>query len=78
VCSKPGTQPAVGKVYLAVVLDAFSRRVVGWSIADHIRSELVVDAVPMAIWRGSTRFPRLGAVRLVRPLRVAGCSGRGS
>jgi hypothetical protein len=33
-----------GKAYLAVVLDAFSRRVVGWSIADHIRSELVVDA----------------------------------
>ncbi len=42
---------AEGKVYLAVVLDAFSRRVVGWSIADHIRSELVVDAVQMAIWR---------------------------
>jgi putative transposase len=40
-----------GKVYLAVVLDAFSRRVVGWSIADHIRSELVVDAVQMALWR---------------------------
>ena len=30
---------------------AWSRRVVGWSIADHIRSELVVDAVQMAIWR---------------------------
>ena len=42
---------ADGKVYLAVVLDAFSRRVVGWSIADHVRSELVVDAVQMAIWR---------------------------
>ena len=40
-----------GKVYLAVVIDAFSRRVVGWSIADHIRAELVVDAVQMAIWR---------------------------
>ena len=40
-----------GKVYLAVVLDAFSRRVVGWSIADHIRSELVVDAIQMALWR---------------------------
>ena len=42
---------AEGKVYLAVVLDAFSRRVVGWSIADHVRAELVVDAVQMAIWR---------------------------
>jgi putative transposase len=40
-----------GKVFLAVVLDAFSRRVVGWSIADHIRSELVVDALQMAVWR---------------------------
>ncbi len=40
-----------GKVYLAVVLDAFSRRVVGWSIADHIRAEPVVDAVQMAVWR---------------------------
>jgi putative transposase len=40
-----------GKLYLAVVLDAFSRIVVGWSIADHVRSELVVDALQMAIWR---------------------------
>jgi putative transposase len=40
-----------GKVYLAVVLDAWSRRVVGWSIADHMRTELVVDALQMAIWR---------------------------
>jgi len=42
---------ATGKVYLAVVLDAWSRRVVGWSIADHIRAELVADAVQMATWR---------------------------
>ncbi len=42
---------AEGKVYVAVVLDAWSRRVVGWSIADHMRSELVVDALQMAIWR---------------------------
>jgi hypothetical protein len=36
-----------GKVYLAVVLDAFSRRVIGWSIADHTRAELVADALQM-------------------------------
>ena len=42
---------AEGKVYVAVVLDAFSRMVVGWSIADHIRAELVVDALQMAAWR---------------------------
>jgi len=40
-----------GKAYLAVVLDAFSRRVIGWSIADHIRAELMVDALQMALWR---------------------------
>jgi putative transposase len=48
-----------GRVYLAVVLDAWSRRVVGWSIADHLRSELVVDALQMAIWR---RRPTDGTV----------------
>jgi putative transposase len=40
-----------GKVYLAVVIDAWSRRVVGWSIADHMRAELVADALQMATWR---------------------------
>ena len=40
-----------GKIYLAVVLDAWSRQIVGWSIADHIRAELVADAVQMATWR---------------------------
>src|SRR5690349_21782858 len=38
-----------GFLYLAVVLDAFSRRVVGWSMADHLRAELVVDALEMAL-----------------------------
>jgi transposase InsO family protein len=40
-----------GKVYCAAVLDVFGRRVVGWSIADHLRSELVVDALELACWR---------------------------
>ena len=37
-----------GWAYLTVVFDAWSRRVVGWSIADHLRAELVVDALDMA------------------------------
>ena len=41
----------IGKVYLAVVVDAWSRRIVGWSIADHLRAELVADAIQMATWR---------------------------
>jgi transposase InsO family protein len=48
-----------GKVYCCAVLDVFSRRIVGWSIADHIRSELVVDALQMATWR---RQPDPGAI----------------
>ena len=40
-----------GKVYLAAVLDVYARRIVGWSIADHLRAELVVDALEMARWR---------------------------
>lgn len=42
---------AEGKVYIAAVIDAYSRRAIGWSIADHMRSELVVDALQMALWR---------------------------
>ena len=40
-----------GWLYLAAIQDAFSRRIVGWSMADHMRSELVVDAMQMALHR---------------------------
>jgi putative transposase len=48
-----------GFLYLAVVLDAHSRRIVGWAMADHLRSELVIDAVDMAVWR---RRPTPGVI----------------
>ncbi|MDB9846272.1 IS3 family transposase [Acidimicrobiales bacterium] len=35
--------------YLATVLDVFSRRIVGWSYANHMRTELIVDAIDMAV-----------------------------
>ncbi|MBX5464310.1 MAG: IS3 family transposase, partial [Clostridia bacterium] len=38
-----------GWLYVAAILDAFSRRVVGWSMADHLRAELVLQALEMAI-----------------------------
>jgi len=38
-----------GWLYLAAVQDVFSRRIVGWSMADHMRSELVLDALAMAL-----------------------------
>ena len=39
----------VGFLYLAVVVDAWSRRVVGWAMANHLRTELVLDALNMAL-----------------------------
>ena len=38
-----------GFVYLAFVLDLFSRRIVGWAMAAHLRTELVLDALDMAV-----------------------------
>ena len=48
-----------GFLYLAFVLDAHSRRLVGWSMAEHLRTELVIDALEMAVWR---RRPEAGLV----------------
>jgi len=44
-----------GFLFLAVVLDVYSRRIVGWAMASHLRTELVLRALDMAIWR---RRPR--------------------
>lgn len=38
-----------GMLYLAVVMDVWSRRIVGWAMATHLRTELVLDALGMAI-----------------------------
>jgi putative transposase len=48
-----------GKLYLAVVVDCFSRRCVGWAMAEHMRAELVVEALEMALWQ---RRPDVGLV----------------
>ena len=48
-----------GPLYVALVLDCFSRRVVGWAMAEHMRSELVVEALEMAVWQ---RRPSIGLV----------------
>ena len=47
-----------GRLYCAAVMDAFSRRIVGWSIAEHIRTELVLDATTIAT---GSRGPGTGA-----------------
>jgi putative transposase len=48
-----------GSLYLAFILDTHSRRIVGWSMDSHMRTELVVDALEMAVWR---RKPSAGLV----------------
>ena len=48
-----------GFLYLAFILDVHSRRIVGWAMESHLRTELVVDALQMAVWR---RKPAPGLV----------------
>jgi putative transposase len=48
-----------GFLYLAFIMDTHSRRIVGWSMGSHMRTELVVDALEMALWR---RKPPVGLV----------------
>jgi len=48
-----------GWLYLAVILDAYSRKVVGWALADHMRTELVTAALQMAL---ANRQPAPGLV----------------
>jgi putative transposase len=40
-----------GFLYLSVVMDAFSRRIVGWSMATHLKTNLVLQALNMAVWQ---------------------------
>jgi transposase InsO family protein len=52
--------------YLAVVLDAYSRKAVGWAIADHLRAELALEALDMAL-----------ATRRIEPGKLVHHSDRG-
>ena len=48
-----------GWLYLSFVLDTYSRRIVGWSMANHLKTDLVLDALNMAIY---TRRPSPGLI----------------
>jgi putative transposase len=50
----------IGFVYVAFVVDAFSRRIVGWRVSSSLRAELALDALEMAIW--SRRSADLGGL----------------
>ena len=79
-----------GFLYLAVVLDAFSRRVVGWAMSFDLRTQLVLDALNMAlgqrrprnvIHHSDSQVARASVAgrsdpRSDRPVRVAGAARR--
>jgi putative transposase len=48
-----------GLVYAALVIDAYSRMIVGWQLATHLRTDLALDALEMAIWRRQTQLDGL-------------------
>lgn len=49
--TSPNVGTAEGWLYVAAVIDLFSRRVVGWSMKAEMTSQLVTDVLMMAIWR---------------------------
>ena len=51
-----------GWLYLAVVMDLFARRIVGWSMKPSLARELVLDAIVMAVWR---RRPGKGLIMVL-------------
>jgi transposase InsO family protein len=48
-CDITYIQTGEGVLYLAAVMDLYSRKIVGWSMADHLRTELCLDALDMAL-----------------------------
>jgi putative transposase len=44
-----------GWLFLAVIIDLFSRQVVGWSMSERINTDLVLNAITMACWRRSQK-----------------------
>jgi transposase InsO family protein len=48
--------PSVGFVYAALILDLFSRMIVGWQVSGTLRAELALDALEMAIWSRGDRM----------------------
>lgn len=48
-----------GVAYVCFIVDAFSRRIVGWRVAGHMRTQMVLDALEMARWSRGTRLEGL-------------------
>jgi transposase InsO family protein len=50
-----------GMAYVCLIVDAFSRRIVGWRVASHMRTDMVLDAVEMARWQRGGRLDSITA-----------------
>ena len=50
-----------GVAYVCFIVDAFSRMIVGWRVATHMRTDMVLDALEMARWSRGTRLEGLVA-----------------
>lgn len=48
-----------GMAYVCFIIDAYSRTIVGWRVAGHMRTEMVLDAIEMARWSRGTRLTGL-------------------
>jgi putative transposase len=60
VCDLTYIRTWAGFAYLALVIDVYSRRVVGWALASHLRTELPLEALELAVWtRGRHRLDGL-------------------
>jgi putative transposase len=59
VCDLTYLRTWVGFAYLAVVIDVFSRRIVGWALTTHLRTDLALEALEMAIWARNSRLDGL-------------------
>jgi HTH-like domain/Integrase core domain len=57
-----------GVVYFAFVKDAYSRMICGWQFATHMRTELVLDALEMALWGPASRRPSDPSLRPGKPI----------
>ncbi len=66
-------ETAGGFVYSSLILDLFSRKIVGWQVSDTLRAELALDALEMAIW---SRGDRIGGKLAIIP--TAECNIRRS
>ncbi|MEW2383678.1 DDE-type integrase/transposase/recombinase [Micromonospora sp. NPDC047707] len=59
VCDMTYIRTWVGFAYLALVIDVYSRRLVGWALTTHLRTDLPLEALEMAVWARNERLEGL-------------------